>query len=233
MLCLLLVGREEEFQLLRTLDRAGDAGRGSTFLVIGEAGVGKSRLVREVAGLARSSCGPRGDPLPPTARRCQRRQDREGHHGGDDPEHDEECREEPDAGGDQDSRAGDLECRGRQPPVDDEFHPRRAELEPRGDLLHGLPGVVSGDDVVLVLVQRSRHPATIRTGGYVCCPQWWPTWEWLEKVAALDEPLAVAPRACRHGKRSDGWAAWRSAERVATWRCLTDGHRPVVESLGP
>jgi len=54
-LCPVLVGREEEVQvLLDGLDRAA-AGHGGTFGVVGEAGVGKSRLVREVSRHARSS----------------------------------------------------------------------------------------------------------------------------------------------------------------------------------
>lgn len=49
MLCPVLVGREEELQvLLDAVDRATD-GHGGTFFVEGEAGVGKSRLVREVS----------------------------------------------------------------------------------------------------------------------------------------------------------------------------------------
>lgn len=53
-LCPVLVGREEEVRfLLDALDRAGD-GHGGTFVVMGEAGVGKSRLVREVSQVAAS-----------------------------------------------------------------------------------------------------------------------------------------------------------------------------------
>jgi DNA-binding CsgD family transcriptional regulator/tetratricopeptide (TPR) repeat protein len=49
MLCPVLVGREAEVQvLLDALDRAA-GGRGGTFFVVGEAGVGKSRLVHEVS----------------------------------------------------------------------------------------------------------------------------------------------------------------------------------------
>jgi DNA-binding CsgD family transcriptional regulator len=44
-----MVGRDEEIELLRDgLDQAAD-GRGSAYFVVGEAGVGKSRLVREVS----------------------------------------------------------------------------------------------------------------------------------------------------------------------------------------
>jgi DNA-binding CsgD family transcriptional regulator/tetratricopeptide (TPR) repeat protein len=53
-LCPVLVGRDDEVQvLLDGLDRAAE-GHGATFVVLGEAGVGKSRLVREVSRSARS-----------------------------------------------------------------------------------------------------------------------------------------------------------------------------------
>jgi MoxR-like ATPase len=53
-LCPVLVGRDEELQiLLDALDRAVD-GHGGTLFVEGEAGVGKSRLVRELARRATS-----------------------------------------------------------------------------------------------------------------------------------------------------------------------------------
>jgi DNA-binding CsgD family transcriptional regulator len=53
-LCPVLVGREEEVQvLLDGLDRTA-VGQGGSFFVVGEAGVGKSRLVREVSRLARA-----------------------------------------------------------------------------------------------------------------------------------------------------------------------------------
>jgi DNA-binding CsgD family transcriptional regulator/tetratricopeptide (TPR) repeat protein len=53
-LCPVLVGREGEVRvLLDALDRAAD-GRGGTLFAVGEAGVGKSRLVREVSRQARS-----------------------------------------------------------------------------------------------------------------------------------------------------------------------------------
>lgn len=52
MLCPVLVGRDDELSLLRAaLDRASD-GAGSLVFVAGNAGLGKSRLVREVASLA-------------------------------------------------------------------------------------------------------------------------------------------------------------------------------------
>jgi AAA ATPase domain len=54
-LCPVLVGREEEAQvLLDALDRAAE-GHGGTYFLTGEAGVGKSRLAREVSQSARSS----------------------------------------------------------------------------------------------------------------------------------------------------------------------------------
>ncbi len=53
MLCPVLVGRDEEFALLRqAIDRAA-GGHGGTMVVVGEAGVGKSRLARELSRTAR------------------------------------------------------------------------------------------------------------------------------------------------------------------------------------
>src|SRR5262249_58898367 len=52
-LCPVLVGRDEEARRLRAALAAADAGRGSAVLVTGEAGIGKSRLVRETAHAAR------------------------------------------------------------------------------------------------------------------------------------------------------------------------------------
>jgi DNA-binding CsgD family transcriptional regulator len=50
--CPVVVGRESELALMRGRLRAAAAGRGSLLFVTGEAGVGKSRLSREVAGWA-------------------------------------------------------------------------------------------------------------------------------------------------------------------------------------
>ena len=50
LLCPVLVGRDQEWrELRRALDRLAD-GLGATLVVAGEAGVGKSRLLREAAG---------------------------------------------------------------------------------------------------------------------------------------------------------------------------------------
>ena len=54
-LCPVLVGRDEEARLLRAALTAAGAGRGSTVFVAGEAGIGKSRLVREVTRTAAES----------------------------------------------------------------------------------------------------------------------------------------------------------------------------------
>ncbi len=51
-LCPVLVGRDEEARLLRAALTAAGAGRGSTLFLAGEAGIGKTRLVREIARTA-------------------------------------------------------------------------------------------------------------------------------------------------------------------------------------
>ena len=59
LLCPVLVGRDQELRGLRSaLDRMA-AGHGATLAVLGEAGVGKSRLVREAA----ADAGARGVPV--------------------------------------------------------------------------------------------------------------------------------------------------------------------------
>jgi ATP/maltotriose-dependent transcriptional regulator MalT len=54
-LCPVLVGRDEEARLLRAALTAAGTGRGSTVFLAGEAGIGKSRLVREVTRTAMES----------------------------------------------------------------------------------------------------------------------------------------------------------------------------------
>ncbi len=51
-LCPVLVGRDEEARHLQAALAAAEAGRGGTALVTGEAGIGKSRLVREIVRTA-------------------------------------------------------------------------------------------------------------------------------------------------------------------------------------
>jgi MoxR-like ATPase len=51
-LCPVLVGRQEEASRLQAALAAAGSGQGGLVLVTGEAGVGKSRLVRETARLA-------------------------------------------------------------------------------------------------------------------------------------------------------------------------------------
>ena len=54
-LCPVLVGRDEEARRLRAALAAAGTGRGSTVFLSGEAGIGKSRLVREIARTAGES----------------------------------------------------------------------------------------------------------------------------------------------------------------------------------
>ncbi|MDQ6675398.1 MAG: AAA family ATPase, partial [Chloroflexota bacterium] len=56
MLCPVLVGREEHTQTLRGGLEAALEGRGRVIVLLGEAGVGKSRLVRELATEAHKHC---------------------------------------------------------------------------------------------------------------------------------------------------------------------------------
>ncbi|HEY2284215.1 MAG TPA: ATP-binding protein, partial [Streptosporangiaceae bacterium] len=51
-LCPVLVGRDEEARRLRAALTAAGAGRGGTLFLAGEAGIGKTRLVREIARTA-------------------------------------------------------------------------------------------------------------------------------------------------------------------------------------
>jgi energy-coupling factor transporter ATP-binding protein EcfA2 len=52
-LCPVMVGRDQEVSHLRNALAEAAAGRGRTVLLAGEAGIGKSRLARELSGLAR------------------------------------------------------------------------------------------------------------------------------------------------------------------------------------
>ncbi len=53
-LCPVLVGRDEEIRYLQAALAAAEAGRGGTIFCAGEAGIGKSRLVRETSQAARA-----------------------------------------------------------------------------------------------------------------------------------------------------------------------------------
>jgi predicted ATPase len=52
-LCPVLVGRETQARRLLAAVAAAEAGQGRTILLAGEAGIGKSRLAREIAAAAR------------------------------------------------------------------------------------------------------------------------------------------------------------------------------------
>jgi MoxR-like ATPase len=52
-LCSQLVGREDEMAVLLAAMAGAREGRGEAVLILGEAGVGKSRLAREIESLAR------------------------------------------------------------------------------------------------------------------------------------------------------------------------------------
>jgi predicted ATPase len=54
-LCPVLCGRDDEMHALRTAFAQASAGRGGLVFITGEPGIGKSRLVRELAGHARSA----------------------------------------------------------------------------------------------------------------------------------------------------------------------------------
>ena len=58
-LCPVLVGRDEEARQLQAALAAAEAGRGGAVFLVGEAGIGKSRLVRETVRAA----GERGLPV--------------------------------------------------------------------------------------------------------------------------------------------------------------------------
>ncbi len=51
-LCPVVCGRDNEMRTLRTAFAQASAGRGSLAFITGEPGIGKSRLVRELAGYA-------------------------------------------------------------------------------------------------------------------------------------------------------------------------------------
>jgi hypothetical protein len=53
-LCPVLVGRDEEIRYLQAALATAEAGRGGTIFFTGEAGIGKSRLVRETSQAARA-----------------------------------------------------------------------------------------------------------------------------------------------------------------------------------
>ncbi|PPK64996.1 AAA family ATPase [Actinokineospora auranticolor] len=62
-----IVGRDEESGLLRSALAAARRGRGSAVFLVGEAGLGKTRLLRDIAGAAGRSVVARGRATTPTA----------------------------------------------------------------------------------------------------------------------------------------------------------------------
>jgi predicted ATPase len=56
--CPVVVGRDTELESLRIALAEAEAGRGSVVVLAGEAGVGKSRLLGELAEVMRTRGGP-------------------------------------------------------------------------------------------------------------------------------------------------------------------------------
>ena len=61
MLCPVLVGRRAEIQALESALAGALAGQGGCVVITGEAGIGKSRLMRELARMAAARQVPVGD----------------------------------------------------------------------------------------------------------------------------------------------------------------------------